>query len=120
MSDGKRKESAMKRKVCPVCSKEFLTRHNAQRYCSRACTYASQRKENSELRRKREQIPAGQVPVKIKIIKRIPVFEELRPIKGLVYDAVKCTGLNVNPFYIIPMGGKKVVIRADECVEVCG
>lgn len=107
------------RKTCPICGKEFRGRCNAQRYCSRDCTYASQRKENSELRVKREKPAQSETLVKIKILKKIPLYPELVPQYGCVYDARRCDGGNVEPFYIIPdLGGKKIVVRNDECVEV--
>lgn len=109
--------SGGKVKVCPVCGKEFVPRANSQRYCGRACTYASQRKENSELRVKRPK-PETSV-VKIKVIKRIPLYPEVVPQMGIVYEAQKCVANKAEPFYIIPdLGGKKIVVRKDECAEV--
>jgi len=114
MSDGKKKK-------CPVCGREYKPRVKTQRYCSRECTYASQRKENSEIRVKREKPARSETLVKIKILKKIPLYPELIPQYGCVYEAKRCTGVNVDPFYVIPnLGGKKIVVRRDECVEVQG
>ena len=56
----------------------------------------------------------------IRITKEIPVFEELRPAVGAVYEAERYGASKLNAkFYIIPdICGKRIVVRGGECVEV--
>lgn len=52
------------------------------------------------------------------ITKEIPIFPELRPVVGAVYD-VERYEKKVGAFYIIPdIKGKRIVVRVGECVEV--
>jgi hypothetical protein len=54
---------------------------------------------------------------RILITKELPLFRELKPVVGAVYEA-EVYKKRYNTFYIIPdIGGKRIVVRDDECVE---
>lgn len=56
--------------------------------------------------------------VKIRIKCEIPIFSEMRPVVGKVYDAEKY--VSKFPAYVITTNGKRINIRYNECVEVKG
>ena len=71
------------------------------------------RAENGELR-----LPHTRV--NIRITKPVEIYPELSPVVGQIYPAEKyCPPTCVKkPGYVIESGGKRINIRADECVEV--
>lgn len=95
--------------VCKGCGVMFVPQKNGQIYCGvKGC------------KADRLKTVKGQKTVRIRITKRIPVFPELQPKVGRIYEAVPN---NKKPgessFYVIPdINGKAIVVRSGECVEV--
>ena len=51
-------------------------------------------------------------PIKIRVLKDIPVYQYLQPVVGKIYDAFQPTRkLQGPPFCYVEISGKKVVLR---------
>ena len=121
--------------ICPQCGQEFYrTPYYLRKYgkykpcCSTACKGAYFKKhriadkaaQDEHLRAANGELRLPHTRVKIRITTQIEVYQELRPRVGQVYSAEKYgppTSL-VRTGYVIESGGKRINIRADECVEV--
>ena len=121
--------------ICPQCGKEFYRSQSYLRQygkytpcCSKACKGANikatraagrmrqgerMRAENGELR-----LPHSRV--NIRITKPVEVYPELSPVVGQIYPAERYSPPTSTKRYgyVIQSGGKRINIRADECVEV--
>ena len=90
---------------CRQCGKE-ITRKGAERggFCSKSCAaeYAAQGNDEA---------------VTVVVVKVPQIYEELRPRRGEVLHTVRRKGYN-STAYIYERAGKKVLLRADEVVEV--
>ena len=71
------------------------------------------RDENGELR-----LPHSRV--NIRITKPVEIYPELSPVVGQIYPAERYSPPTSTKRYgcVIKSGGKRINIRADECVEV--
>lgn len=97
--------------VCCQCGMEYTPKAAGQRFCGHACLNNYIRDVHAKRREKLDMI-------KILITKELPLFNELKPVVGAVYEAERYKQ-RYNTFYIIPdIGGKRIVVRDDECVEV--
>ena len=121
--------------ICPQCGKEFCRSQSYLRQygkytpcCSKACKGANikatraagrmqqgarMRAENGELR-----LPHSRV--NIRITKPVEIYPELSPAVGQIYPAERYSPPTSTKRYgyVIQSGGKRINIRADECVEV--
>lgn len=121
--------------ICPQCRKEFCRSQSYLRQygkytpcCSKACKGANikatraagrmrqgerMRAENGELR-----LPHSRV--NIRITKPVEIYPELSPVVGQIYPAERYSPPTSTKRYgyVIQSGGKRINIRADECVEV--
>lgn len=119
---------------CPQCGKEFYrTPSYLRQYgkykpcCSPACkgAYFKAHKSANKIREERPRAANGEIRlphtwVKIRVTKQVEIYPELRPEVGQTYPAEKYrppTSVK-KPGYVIQSGGKRINIRADECVEV--
>ena len=120
--------------VCQVCGATFYKVPSAitmeTRCCSKECRGKVQA-ERLELRRRelakeledlRTESPEGEkrLPhrlVRIRITAKVPVWPEYQPRIGATYQAERYPIFKA-PGYVIESGGKRINIRADECVEV--
>ena len=120
---------------CPQCGKEFYrTPSYLRQYstympcCSPKCRNANIKAARAEGHiqrgeRMRAEDGALRLPhsrVNIRITKPVEIYPELRPHVGQTYPAEKyrpptCTK---RYGYVIESGGKRINIRANECVEV--
>lgn len=121
--------------ICPQCGQEFYrTPYYLRQYgkyrpcCSTACKAAYIKANRIAGKLAREEHPRAangelRLPhtwVKIRITRPIEVYPEIRPQIGQIYPAEKYgppTSLS-RIGYVIESGGKRINIRADECVEV--
>lgn len=121
--------------ICPQCGKElyrtpsYLRQYNTYKpCCSPKCRNANikavraeghiqrgerMRAENGELR-----LPHSRV--NIRITKPVEIYPELSPVVGQIYPAERYSPPTSTKRYgyVIQSGGKRINIRADECVEV--
>lgn len=85
-------------------------------FCSKSCAARSLTEEYMDKRFQKKIFPKN---TRIRITASIPVFPELRPKVGAVYDALKFTAQQGGDGgYVIECGGKKINVRKDEAVEV--
>ena len=120
--------------ACQVCGATFYKVPSAitmaTRCCSKECRGKVQAERLEQRRRElekeleglRTESPEGEkrLPhslVRIRITAKVPIWPEYQPKVGAVYQAerypvFKQTG------YVIESGGKRINIRADECVEI--
>ena len=120
--------------VCQVCGATFYKVPSAitleTSCCSKECRGKVQA-ERLELRRRelakeldglRTESPEGEkrLPhrlVRIRITAKVPVWPEYQPRIGATYRAERYPMFKA-PGYVIESGGKRINIRANECVEV--
>ena len=97
--------------VCRWCGKKFKSEQAGREFCGHDCLRNYMRDMHAQNRDEHDM-------THIRITKEIPIFEELRPAVGSVYE-VERYRKKVDTFYIIPdIGGKRIVVRGGECVEV--
>ena len=105
--------------TCPVCGKVFTRpckpRADGRYLCSRACAGAW-RKLHPICTGKRRDRAWDEVRVQITAI--IPVYPDMRPRMGAVYDAEKYKDSSNAPGYVVRVGDKRVCVRATECREI--
>ena len=96
--------------VCRYCGKRFASEIAGRQFCGHDCLHNYMRDLHAN---NRPQIDM----TRILITKELPLFRELKPVVGAVYEA-EVYKKRYNTFYIIPdIGGKRIVVRDDECVE---
>lgn len=98
------------------CSKECRGKVQAERLEQR------RRELEKELEGLRTESPEGEkrLPhslVRIRITAKVPIWPEYQPEVGSVHQAERYPVFKA-PGYVIESGGKRINIRADECVEV--
>ena len=105
---------------CPVCGRNVTAfRKNGQKvfFCSQECyKYARDHGMWKQNHQTKEPGDISHENVKIRIKNEIPVFSEVRPVVGRVYNAEKYLGKL--PSYVVTVNGKRINIRYGECVEV--
>lgn len=120
--------------VCQVCRATFykvpsaITR--ATRCCSKACQGVMQAEKLEQRRRELAKELEGlstesadgvkRLPhriVNIRITAKVPVWPEYQPRIGATYRAERYPMFKA-PGYVIESGGKRINIRANECVEI--
>lgn len=85
-------------------------------YCSKECAAKQAVKEHEGNLFQKQNFP---VETRIRITEKIPVFPELQPKVGAVYDALKFEKQpGSHGGYVIESGGKRINVRLDEAVEV--
>lgn len=105
---------------CALCGATFQRdvrkMRKAQKfYCSKRCA-AMDAVNNGKIPFAKQTFP---VETRIRITAKIPVFEELRPKIGTIYDALKFESrYGGHGGYVIVSGGKRINVRLDEAVEV--
>lgn len=121
--------------TCPQCGREFYRRPCYLRQygkytpcCSMVCrnanikeTRAGERiQKGAHLRAENGELRLPHSRVTIRITKQIEIYPELRPEVGKTYPAekYKISTNKKRDGYVIKSGGKRINIRADECVEV--
>ena len=121
--------------ICPQCGKEFCRSQSYLRQygkytpcCSKACkganikaTRAAGRMRKGErMRAENGELRLPHTRVNIRITRTVEVYPELRPHVGQTYPAEKYRPPTCvkKPGYVIESGGKRINIRADECVEI--
>lgn len=121
--------------ICPQCGKEFCRSQSYLRQygkytpcCSKACkganikaTRAAGRMQQGErMRAANGELRLPHTWVKIRIIKQVEIYPELSPAVGQIYPAERYSPPTSTKRYgyVIQSGGKRINIRADECVEV--
>lgn len=122
--------------ICPQCGKEFYrTPSYLRQYgkykpcCSLACKGANTRKNRpadkaaksgEHLRAANGELRLPHTCVSIRITRQVEIYPELRPAVGQTYQAEKYLPptCRKKPGYVIESGGKRINIRADECVEI--
>ena len=121
--------------ICPQCGKEFYrTPSYLRQYdkykpcCSPKCRNANFKETRAAGHMRREEhlcaengeLRLPHSKVNIRITKQIEIYPELRPAVGQTYPAEKYRPpTNTKRYgYVIQSGGKRINIRADECVEV--
>ena len=121
--------------ICPQCGKEFCRSKSYLRQygkytpcCSKACkganikaTRAAGRMQQGErMRAENGELRLPHSRVNIRITKPVELYRELRAVVGQIYEAEKDRPRTCvkKPGYVIESGGKRINIRADECVEV--
>lgn len=121
--------------ICPQCGKEFYrTPGYLRQYstytpcCSPKCRNANIKAARAEghiqrgerMRAENGELRLPHTWVKIRITRPIEVYPELRPQVGQICQAEKY-GPHTSLYrigYVIESGGKRINIRANECVEV--
>ena len=105
--------------TCPVCGKVFTRpckpRADGRYLCSRTCAGAW-RKLHPICTGKRRDRAWDEVRIQITAI--IPVYPDMRPRMGEVYDAEKYEYVSSMPGYVVRVGDKRVCVRATECREI--
>ena len=120
--------------TCQVCGATYykvpsaITR--ATRCCSKACQGVMQAEKLEQRRRELAKELEGlstesadgakRLPhslVRIRITAKVPIWPEYHPKVGSVHQAERYPVFKA-PGYVIESGGKRINIRADECVEV--
>lgn len=97
--------------VCQWCGKEFTSDRAGRKFCGHDCLHNYMRDLHANNREKIDM-------TRVLVTKELPLFNELKPVVGAVYE-VERYKKRYNTFYIIPdIGGKRIVVRDDECVEV--
>ena len=121
--------------ICPQCGKEFCRSQSYLRQygkytpcCSKACKGANikatraagRMKQGEHLRAVNGELRLPHTCVNIRITRTVEVYPELRPHVGQTYPAEKYRPPTCvkKPGYVIESGGKRINIRADECVEI--
>lgn len=97
--------------VCQWCGKEFTSDRAGRKFCGHDCLHNHMRDLHANNREKIDM-------TRVLVTKELPLFNELKPVVGAVYEVERYKH-RYNTFYIIPdIGGKRIVVRDDECVEV--
>ena len=121
--------------ICPQCGKEFCRSQSYLRQygkytpcCSKACkdanikaTRAAGRMQRGErMRAENGELRLPHTRVNIRITKPVEIYPELSPVVGQIYPAERYSPPTSTKRYgyVIQSGGKRINIRADECVEV--
>lgn len=95
--------------TCDTCGKMFLrvpSRYKAKHnFCSKECSGKAAVAERAD-------------HVQILITQSIPVYPEMRPVRGRVYHAEKYKYRTNRAGYVVEVGGKRVCVRVDECREI--
>lgn len=99
--------------ICRYCGKKFQSEQSGREFCGHDCLRNYMRDMHAQNRDQHDMR-------RIRITKEIPVFPELRPAVGAVYEAERYGSRYFSAkFYIIPdIMGKRIVVRGGECVEV--
>lgn len=101
--------------TCPYCGKQYAPYCRAQKYCSRSCSAKGTDRTASRYVDRRKEL------CYIKIIAQIPIFEQLRPAVGEIYEAERiCPPTSTKFYHIQNIGKYGVIVRNDECVEMEG
>ena len=109
----KRKNAFSPRK-CALCGKEYQPTHGNQVFCSRKCAGNYDRRKVIQGKRSGLCEMVG-----IRITKEIPVYPELRPKVGRIYQAEVNRSNPERAFYCIQdIAGKRIIVRNDECTEI--
>ena len=120
--------------TCQVCGATYYkvpsAIYKAARCCSKECQGKLQAEKFEQRRRELEKELEGlrtesesgekRLPhrlVNIRITAKVPIWPEYQPKVGAVYRAERYPVFKA-PGYVIQSGGKRINIRADECVEV--
>lgn len=101
----------------------FDSQKEARRYDELMVFYCSQTCAAKQVAKEREGTPFAKknfpTQTRIRITARLPVYKELQPKVGAVYDALKFEArYGGHGGYVIESGGKKINVRLDEAVEV--
>ena len=113
-----REKKANIQKVCEHCGEPFMAYQEKLRFCCRKC---AARARAFQYGNPVEPIKRHGETVKIKVTEVIPVFDDMRPTIGAVYEAIKVKDMNVAKSYnylITSIGKHGLLVKADECVEV--
>lgn len=108
--------------ICPVCGKSITYqawKKNKQKFCSRECVYEARRAGLVSCVSYKQSPETTFEKCRIKILRQIPIYKNLRPEVGEIYEAEKYSGLG-GIGYVISVNGKRINVRADECKEVVG
>ena len=108
----------MKKEHCGKVLKRELQRMNDAKkfYCSQVCAAKQAAQDREGVPFEKKIFPTQ---TRIRITKRIPVFQKLQPKVGAVYDALKFEArYGGHGGYVIESGGKKINVRLDEAVEI--
>ena len=129
---GKSKKIAL---TCEACGAVFYKTPsyyaiNHPKFCSKECRGKAQAEKMEQRRREMEKELEGlrtesesgekRLPhrlVNIRITAKIPIWPEYQPALGTIYQAERYPTFKA-PGYVIESGGKRINIRADECVEI--
>ena len=121
--------------ICPQCGKEFCRSQSYLRQygkytpcCSKACkganikaTRAAGRMQQGErMRAENGELRLPHSRVNIRITQTVAIYPDLSPVVGQIYPAERYSPPTSTKRYgyVIKSGGKRINIRADECVEV--
>lgn len=100
------------RLTCDACGKTFMrapSKYKAKyNFCSEACAWAAHG----------EAVMGRAERVRILITRSIPVYPEMRPVRGRIYPAEKYKYRTNRTGYVVEVGGKRVCVRVDECREI--
>ena len=98
--------------TCDACGKTFMrapSKYKAKyNFCSEACAWTAHR----------EAVMGRAERVRILITRSIPVYPEMRPVRGRVYPAEKYKYRTNRTGYVVDVNGKRVCVRVDECKEI--
>lgn len=106
---------------CAHCGKVFQRElhrinHAKKFYCSPSCAAKQVAREREGTPFQKKNFPTQ---TRIRIITSIPVYRELQPTVGAVYDALKFEAkFGSHGGYVIESGGKKINVRLDEAAEI--
>ena len=106
--------------VCQVCGATFYKVPSAITVETRCCSKECRGKVQAERLEQRRRELAKRLPhrlVRIRITAKVPVWPEYQPRIGATYRAERYPMFKA-PGYVIESGGKRINIRANECVEV--
>ena len=104
--------------ICERCGREFQSRTRGRHYCSEECRNQVQvEKAKASMQKKQEETGNGPERICVRIRKRIPVFQELQPQIGGIYECLRCKGQG-GVTLIIPGIGKYGLIVLEEEVAI--
>lgn len=109
--------ATMPDKACEQCGKLFKLAYPTKRFCSKECMGMhnlgkSQNRKAAETQMKRE-------PVKLLVVRPVPVRVEMMPTVGKIYEGLACWGKNCVTYVIPEIGKYGLVVRENE-VRVVG
>lgn len=103
-------------KICECCGRAYKSATRNGRFCSRECAHKCIPHKGWTCREK----PPAQ-PCMVRVVADVPVFASCRPRLGGVYAAERLPGLDRSfprPAYAVMIGGRRILLRQDECVEL--